>query len=257
MGAKGYFDRSTVLCFLIIAACFRIAIGMNGAVAASIREPHDPGSIGFVYNPSKSSVLYRGDGSTTRTIMGIEFWDVGFPLKIYREVGYLRPKSFKMDIDKPDEAKAVEISIARSAAGYGGDAVIPGLVRSGRGGLAPMYTLIKYVDHAPPDAVIVHSDSPRGPDDNVVANLAIAPPQLIRRPYFSGFPGESGQALVRICVGADGKFSEPPSMAFSSAPRNNRINSSLLRLAQEMRFKPATVNQQPVNRCFLMPFSWF
>jgi periplasmic protein TonB len=65
--------------------------------------------------------------------------------------------------------------------------------------------------------------------------------------------GEEGLTLVGICVGPDGKLTEPPKVAQSSG--HERLDQAAVKVASvgSGRFKPATEEGKPVTKCTQLP----
>lgn len=65
--------------------------------------------------------------------------------------------------------------------------------------------------------------------------------------------GEEGLTVVDICVGADGKLTEPPKVGKSSG--HDRLDQAAVKVAQigSGRFKPATEDGKPVTKCTQLP----
>jgi protein TonB len=65
--------------------------------------------------------------------------------------------------------------------------------------------------------------------------------------------GEEGLTLVGICVGPDGKLTEPPKVATSSG--HERLDQAAVKVATvgSGRFKPATEEGKPVTKCTQLP----
>lgn len=65
--------------------------------------------------------------------------------------------------------------------------------------------------------------------------------------------GEEGLTVVDICVGADGKLTEPPKVGKTSG--HDRLDQAAVKVAQvgSGRFKPATEEGKPVSKCTQLP----
>jgi len=65
--------------------------------------------------------------------------------------------------------------------------------------------------------------------------------------------GEEGLTVVDICVGPDGKLTEPPKVGKSSG--HDRLDQAAVKVAQvgSGRFKPATEEGKPVTKCTQLP----
>ena len=65
--------------------------------------------------------------------------------------------------------------------------------------------------------------------------------------------GEEGLTVVDICVGPDGKLTEPPKVGKSSG--HDRLDQAAVKVAQvgSGRFKPATEEGKPVAKCTQLP----
>ena len=65
--------------------------------------------------------------------------------------------------------------------------------------------------------------------------------------------GEEGLTVVDICVGPDGKLTEPPKVGKSSG--HERLDQAAVKVAQvgSGRFKPATEEGKPVTKCTQLP----
>jgi periplasmic protein TonB len=65
--------------------------------------------------------------------------------------------------------------------------------------------------------------------------------------------GEEGLTVVDICVGADGKLTEPPKVGKTSG--HDRLDQAAVKVAQvgSGRFKPATEEGKPVTKCTQLP----
>ncbi|HEX8781723.1 MAG TPA: energy transducer TonB [Steroidobacteraceae bacterium] len=65
--------------------------------------------------------------------------------------------------------------------------------------------------------------------------------------------GEEGLTVVDICVGADGKLTEPPKVGKTSG--HDRLDQAALKVASvgSGRFKPATEEGKPVTKCTQLP----
>jgi TonB family protein len=67
---------------------------------------------------------------------------------------------------------------------------------------------------------------------------------------------ESGAVGLRVCVGPDGKLSEPPAIAKSSG--SSLFDNAALRLAKEGdgKYRPATLDGKPIADCAYFSISW-
>lgn len=65
--------------------------------------------------------------------------------------------------------------------------------------------------------------------------------------------GEEGLTVVDICVGPDGKLTEPPKVGKTSG--HDRLDQAAVKVAQvgSGRFKPATEEGKPVSKCTQLP----
>jgi protein TonB len=65
--------------------------------------------------------------------------------------------------------------------------------------------------------------------------------------------GEEGLTLVDICVGPDGKLTEPPKVGKTSG--HERLDQAAVKVASvgSGRFKPATEDGKPVTKCTQLP----
>jgi protein TonB len=65
--------------------------------------------------------------------------------------------------------------------------------------------------------------------------------------------GEEGLTIVDICVGADGKLTEPPKVGKTSG--HDRLDQAAVKVASvgSGRFKPATEEGKPVTKCTQLP----
>jgi protein TonB len=65
--------------------------------------------------------------------------------------------------------------------------------------------------------------------------------------------GEEGLTLVDVCVGPDGKLTEPPKVKQSSG--HERLDQAAVKVATvgSGRFKPATEDGKPVTKCTQLP----
>ncbi|MBV8877760.1 MAG: TonB family protein [Gammaproteobacteria bacterium] len=65
--------------------------------------------------------------------------------------------------------------------------------------------------------------------------------------------GEEGLTMVDICVGPDGKLTEPPKVGKSSG--HERLDQAAVKVASvgSGRFKPATEEGKPVTKCTQLP----
>jgi periplasmic protein TonB len=65
--------------------------------------------------------------------------------------------------------------------------------------------------------------------------------------------GEEGLTVVDICVGPDGKLTEPPKVGKSSG--HDRLDQAAVKVAQvgSGRFKPATEEGKPISKCTQLP----
>ena len=65
--------------------------------------------------------------------------------------------------------------------------------------------------------------------------------------------GEEGLTLVGICVGPDGKLTEPPKVGKTSG--HERLDQAAVKVASvgSGRFKPATEEGKPVTKCTQLP----
>lgn len=65
--------------------------------------------------------------------------------------------------------------------------------------------------------------------------------------------GEEGLTLVDVCVGPDGKLTEPPKVKQSSG--HERLDQAAVKVASvgSGRFKPATEDGKPVAKCTQLP----
>src|SRR5215469_1185312 len=65
--------------------------------------------------------------------------------------------------------------------------------------------------------------------------------------------GEEGLTLVGVCVGPDGKLTEPPKVEKSSG--KDRLDQAAVKVASvgSGRFKPATEDGKPVAKCTQLP----
>jgi periplasmic protein TonB len=65
--------------------------------------------------------------------------------------------------------------------------------------------------------------------------------------------GEEGLTVVDICVGPDGKLTEPPKVGKTSG--HERLDQAAVKVAQvgSGRFKPATEDGKPVAKCTQLP----
>ncbi len=65
--------------------------------------------------------------------------------------------------------------------------------------------------------------------------------------------GEEGLTIVDICVGPDGKLTEPPKVGKSSG--HERLDQAAVKVASvgSGRFKPATEEGKPVAKCTQLP----
>ncbi len=65
--------------------------------------------------------------------------------------------------------------------------------------------------------------------------------------------GEEGLTIVGICVGPDGKLTEPPKVATSSG--HERLDQAAVKVASvgSGRFKPATEEGKPITKCTQLP----
>ena len=65
--------------------------------------------------------------------------------------------------------------------------------------------------------------------------------------------GEEGLSVVAICVGPDGKLTEPPKIAKSSG--HDRLDQAAVKVASvgSGRFKPATEDGKPITKCTDLP----
>ena len=65
--------------------------------------------------------------------------------------------------------------------------------------------------------------------------------------------GEEGLTIVDICVGPDGKLTEPPKVGKTSG--HDRLDQAAVKVAQvgSGRFKPATEEDKPVSKCTQLP----
>jgi periplasmic protein TonB len=65
--------------------------------------------------------------------------------------------------------------------------------------------------------------------------------------------GEEGLTVVDICVGPDGKLTEPPKVGKSSG--HERLDQAAVKVASvgSGRFKPATEEGKPVSKCTQLP----
>jgi protein TonB len=65
--------------------------------------------------------------------------------------------------------------------------------------------------------------------------------------------GEEGLTVVDICVGPDGKLTEPPKVGKTSG--HERLDQAAVKVAQvgSGRFKPATEEGKPVTKCTQLP----
>jgi protein TonB len=65
--------------------------------------------------------------------------------------------------------------------------------------------------------------------------------------------GEEGLTIVDICVGPDGKLTEPPKVGKTSG--HERLDQAAVKVASvgSGRFKPATEEGKPVSKCTQLP----
>jgi TonB family C-terminal domain len=65
--------------------------------------------------------------------------------------------------------------------------------------------------------------------------------------------GEEGLTIVDVCVGPDGKLTEPPKVKTSSG--HERLDQAAVKVATvgSGRFKPATEEGKPVAKCTQLP----
>jgi protein TonB len=65
--------------------------------------------------------------------------------------------------------------------------------------------------------------------------------------------GEEGLTVVDVCVGPDGKLTEPPKVKTSSG--HERLDQAAVKVATvgSGRFKPATEEGKPVTKCTQLP----
>ena len=65
--------------------------------------------------------------------------------------------------------------------------------------------------------------------------------------------GEEGLTVVDICVGPDGKLTEPPKVGKSSG--HERLDQAAVKVASvgSGRFKPATEEGKPISKCTQLP----
>lgn len=65
--------------------------------------------------------------------------------------------------------------------------------------------------------------------------------------------GEEGLTVVDICVGADGKLTEPPKVGKTSG--HDRLDQAAVKVASvgSGRFKPATEEGKPITKCTQLP----
>ena len=95
-----------------------------------------------------------------------------------------------------------------------------------------------------------HVEAPPPPPRAVVRTAAVALVKLDPQNFYpptSIRMNETGTTLIKYCWGVDGKLSGVPSVEKSSG--SSRLDEAAIRLGNQERMKPGTVDGQPVAAC--------
>ena len=248
----------SVVMFLCVAVSF--AQEQEPTSHQTLASSSDPTTISLAYTALKNPMFFQGDGGTARTVDGIEFWDTGRPQKVNKAIASVSSQLTRRNWGTPDQRAALESALAKLAREIKGDAVIPLTLPDDTAGEGPLRVwIIKYTDEAPPRGILLqHDESVKDADGNVVPNGSEKPMRGIRFADVNEAMGPGrhslGEAVVRVCINADGTSAETPLVVRSSGHRD--VDEGAVREMMRSTFAPATVNGKPVRSCATAPFKY-
>ena len=242
------------LTFLVpVVFLFSWAQSAGQQVSASSR---DPTTIALTYLASPTPMFYQGDGGTTHKVNGIEFWDLGWPQKVYKVIGSVTAQLSGQNWGTPEQRVSLDSALAKLALEMKGDAVVPYTLPD-EGQLKVW--IIRYTNETPPGGMVLqHVDSVNDADGNVVPNGSLNPMRALRFADANDAmgPGTHGEgvAVVRVCINADGTSAETPFVVRSSGHRD--VDEGAVREMMRSTFAPATAKGKPVRSCATVPFKY-
>src|ERR1700688_2884649 len=172
-----------------------------------------PDAVSTIFKPTDAPILYQGEGGTTKSVQGIDFWIVGRPSRVNRMLGTLIVKIAPLKSDQSpqlnneDFNSLIEGTVAKAASAAGASAaILMQIFKDPDGTMHHNYRLVVYLpEGAVADALILKDTTMMDADGNKVQNGSGTPIRTLRLPDLQKYNWRrvEGSAFVMVCVGID------------------------------------------------------
>ncbi len=255
---------------LCIAGLLAVVWTTSG-LAASDSPDHDkaiaiwpgPDAVSTTFKPAESPIFYQGEGGTTKSVQGIDFWNFGRPSRVNRMLGTVTVKIAPLkkgqspQLSGEDFNTLIEESAAKVASTAGASAaILMQIFKYSDGTVYCTYRLVVYLpEGAVADAPILKDATMMDADGNKVQNGSEVPIRTLRVPdlHKGDWLHVEASAFVMVCVGIDGAVTETSIITSSG---HKELDAIALEAARSGKYSPATARDRPVSSCKDYKMTW-
>ena len=215
------------------------------------------------YEPYQDADVYEGEGAEIKYVQGLEFWIVGKPAQLHRDLGIVHitvaPLSSRLPAELTDKDffDVVEAMVAKDALKAGGNAVVlRSALKDPKGTTHLDYRVIAYSpEGARVDGPVLHDPTIKDADGNKVPNGIGTDVRTIQAADAAEENVDflEGTALANVCVGADGAVGD---VTIVQSSGHKELDALALKSARTSKYLPATVHDRPIAHCKYIRYTW-